>query len=116
MERKDLEIVLSWRNRDEIRLNMINDSIIKIEEHLKWFNKIKEQKNLEFLIFSVNNVPVGIVNFYNMPDLDNGLMEKVYQFEVQDCLLEGNTPPEVITPIKDISVLLENADYTLKVP
>ena len=51
-----------------------------------------------------------------MPDLDNGLMEKVYQFEVQDCLLDGNTPPEVITPIRDISVLLENADYTLKVP
>ena len=50
-----------------------------------------------------------------MPDLDNGLMEKVYQFEVQDCLLDGNTPPEVITPIRDISVLLENADYTLKV-
>ena len=68
MEREDLEIVLSWRNRDEIRLNMINDSIIKIEEHLKWFNKIKEQKNLEFLIFSVNNVPVGIVNFYNITD------------------------------------------------
>lgn len=44
MERKDLEIVLSWRNRDEIRLNMINDSIIKIEEHLKWFNKIKGKK------------------------------------------------------------------------
>ena len=68
MEHKDLEIVLSWRNRDEIRLNMINDSIIKIEEHLKWFNKIKEQKNLEFLIFSINDVPVGIVNFSNITD------------------------------------------------
>ena len=51
-----------------------------------------------------------------MPDLDNGLMEKVYQFEVQDCLLESNTPPGVITPIRDISVLLENANYTLQVP
>ncbi len=68
MEREDLEIVLSWCNRDELRLNMINDSIIKIEEHLKWFNKIKKQKNLEFLIFSVNNLPVGIVNFYNITD------------------------------------------------
>ena len=62
------------------------------------------------------NIFLRVVNFYNMSDLDNGLMEKVYQFEVQDCFLERNTPPEVITPIKDISVLLENADYTLKVP
>ena len=51
-----------------------------------------------------------------MQGFTNGLMQKVYQFEVQGCLLDGNTPPEVITPIRDISVLLENADYTLKVP
>ena len=66
MENKDLEIVLSWRNRDEIRLNMINDNIIKFEEHQKWFNRITNQKNVEFLIFSINNVPVGIVNFSNI--------------------------------------------------
>ena len=75
---------------------------------------LKPYEEPKFLF--TGNIFLRIVNFYNMPDLDNGLMEKVYQFEVQDCLLEGNTPPEVITPIKDISVLLENADYTLKVP
>jgi len=62
------------------------------------------------------NIFLRIVNFYNMPDLDNGLMEKVYQFEVQDYLLDKNIQPELLTPIRDISVLLENADYTLKVP
>lgn len=62
------------------------------------------------------NIFLRVVNFYNMPDLDNGLMEKVYQFEVQDCLLENNIPSEVLTPIRDISVLLENANYTIKVP
>lgn len=61
------------------------------------------------------NIFLRVVNFYNMPDLENGLMEKVYQFEVQDCLLEKNNTPEVITPIKDISVLLENANYNLEI-
>lgn len=75
---------------------------------------LKPYEEPKFLF--TGNIFLRIVNFYNMPDLDNGLMEKVYQFEVQDCLLDGNTPPEVITPIRDISVLLENADYTLKVP
>lgn len=62
------------------------------------------------------NIFLRVVNFYNNPDLDNGLMEKVYQFEVQDCLIEKNTPPRDVVPIKDISLLLENAKYTLKVP
>ena len=75
---------------------------------------LKPYDEPEFLF--TGNIYLRIVNFYNMPDLENGLMEKVYQFEVQDCLIEKNTPPEVITPIRDISVLLENADYTLKVP
>lgn len=61
------------------------------------------------------NIFLRVVNFYNMPDLENGLMEKVYQFEVQDCLLEKNNSPQVITPIKDISVLLENAHYNLEI-
>lgn len=54
------------------------------------------------------NIFLRVVNFYNNPDLDNGLMEKIYQFEVQDCLIEKNTTPTEITPIKDITVLLDN--------
>lgn len=75
---------------------------------------LKPYDEPEFLF--TGNIYLRIVNFYNMPDLDNGLMEKVYQFEVQDCLLDKNIQPELLTPIRDISVLLENADYTLKVP
>lgn len=61
------------------------------------------------------NIFLRVVNFYNTPDLENGLMEKVYQFEVQDCLIEGENPPENLTPIRDISVLLENPKYTLNI-
>lgn len=61
------------------------------------------------------NIFLRVVNFYNMPDLENGLMEKVYQFEVQDCLLEKNTPPKEITPIRDISCLLDNPNYDLHI-
>lgn len=60
------------------------------------------------------NIFLRVVNFYNMPDLENGLMEKVYQFEVQDCLLEKNTVPEEITPIRDISFLLDGSGYNIQ--
>lgn len=70
MENKDLEIVLSWRNKDEIRLNMINDSIITMEEHSKWFDKMKNKSDFEFLIFSISDIPIGIVNFSKITNQD----------------------------------------------
>lgn len=63
------------------------------------------------------NIFLRIVNFYNMPDLENGIIEKVYQFEVQDCLIiEKDTPQDILTPIRDISCLLEPPQYTLNIP
>lgn len=61
------------------------------------------------------NIFLRLVNFYNHQDIQNGLLEKVYQFEIQDCLIEKNTEPIELVPIKDISALLENMDYTLNV-
>lgn len=75
---------------------------------------IKPYNEAQFLFDG--NIFLRVVNFYNMPDLENGLMEKVYQFEVQDCLLEKNTPAQVITPIRDISFILDNPEYELKIP
>lgn len=62
------------------------------------------------------NIFLRVVNFYNMPDLENGLMEKVYQFEVQDCLIEVNDKKQFIVPISKIScdgdvVILENSYF-----
>lgn len=93
-------------------------------EHMRLLHKImfwsvpqrgylKPYDEQKFLF--TGNIFLRVVNFYNTPDLEDGLMEKVYQFEVQDCLLERNTVPQVITPIQDISVILENANYTVNV-
>lgn len=61
------------------------------------------------------NIFIRQVNFYNMPDLENGLMEKVYQFEIQDCLLENSNAGVAVNPIRDISVLLENDETLLRI-
>ena len=57
------------------------------------------------------NIFVEAVNFYNIPNLDKGLIEKVYQFEIKDTLLDysmGSTDdPIIIPPIIDISVLIQ---------
>lgn len=57
------------------------------------------------------NIFLEITNFYNTPNLDKGIIEKVYQFQVKDTLLDinfGSTEePVVIPPLIDISVLIQ---------
>lgn len=60
------------------------------------------------------NIFLEVVNFYDTPNLANGVMEKIYEFVIFDSLIgtqdKGLTD---VVPIKDISVLLENYGYTL---
>ena len=59
------------------------------------------------------NIFIELVNFFDIPDNEFGLLEKVYQFVIQDCLLEERTEPADLVPIKDISVTLEEYHYPL---
>lgn len=61
----------------------------------------------EEFLFS-GNIFLRVVNFYNIPDQENGLLEKIYQFEVKDCLLDTGKSPIEIPPIIDISCLIPN--------
>lgn len=52
------------------------------------------------------NIFVEVVNFYDTPNLDKGIIEKVYQFQAKDTLLDSKDLSDTITPIKDITLLL----------
>ena len=55
------------------------------------------------------NIFLELSNFFNQPDTDKGIIEKVYQFTVKDTLLsELFNVVDTITPISDISVLIDN--------
>ncbi|WP_332634584.1 UDP-4-amino-4,6-dideoxy-N-acetyl-beta-L-altrosamine N-acetyltransferase [Halalkalibacter flavus] len=60
---QDLEKILIWRNSPRIRYYMYNDHIIPMEEHNKWFEKIKNSKESIYLMFELNGKPMGLVNF-----------------------------------------------------
>lgn len=55
------------------------------------------------------NIYVEISNFYDMPDTDKGIMEKVYEFIVKDSILEDLVKDieEPIVPINSIELLLK---------
>lgn len=59
------------------------------------------------------NIFIEVTNFYDSPNNTLGILEKVYQYAIQDCLLETNTPGIEITPIKSIEVLASEFGYNL---
>lgn len=59
------------------------------------------------------NIFIELVNFFDIPNLDMGLLEKIYQFQVMDCILEEIPGKVDFVPITTIDVLLENYGYTL---
>lgn len=58
------------------------------------------------------NIYIQLANFYDLPRLDKGVMEKVYQYEIKDTLIDHHKCPviEPIVPITDISLLLDLMD------
>jgi len=58
----DLELVLGWRNQDFIRQMMYTSSLISINEHRNWFQRLQESSSSRSLLFYFEGRPYGIVN------------------------------------------------------
>lgn len=59
----DLERVLAWRNHLEVRRYMYTQHEISLEEHLRWFKSVKDNPRKHVLIYEVDHLPLGFVNF-----------------------------------------------------
>lgn len=63
IERKDLDMLLEWRNREDVRLNFFHHQIITKAEHYDWFEKLAKDKSKEVLIYYQDNQALGLVSF-----------------------------------------------------
>lgn len=70
IQESDLEKILEWRNKESIRSVMYNDELIKWTQHLEWYHSLEKSKNKLSKIFSINDTPVGIVNFNNIDEIN----------------------------------------------
>lgn len=61
------------------------------------------------------NIFLELVNFQDTPNLSYGLIEKIYQFQVYDCLPDSFGKGEPVAAIQDIDVLLEPIQENLEV-
>lgn len=67
----NLAMILNWRNQDFVRNMMFSSELISMEQHVKWFNKIKLSETSLSRIFYYDKKPYGVVNFHNIDKLNN---------------------------------------------
>lgn len=59
----DLEKVLSWRNRPEVRRVMLNQHEIQLDEHRRWFANASSDPARRLLIAEATGTSLGFVHF-----------------------------------------------------
>lgn len=104
----NLDIHLVANTQQEMRLlHDIMYRALPAKGYLKpYFNDYGAWKNTP--MGATGNLYIEVGNFYDHPDLQHGLLEKVYTYEVSDGLiLEEVVSQGEIVPIKDISVLIQ---------
>ncbi|MFH2143601.1 MAG: GNAT family N-acetyltransferase [Bacteroidota bacterium] len=73
IEESDIELVRTWRNKDEIRKNMLFQEYITPEMQKKWFDSINNFSH-SYYIIEYNNEKIGLINEKNI-DTENNTVE-----------------------------------------
>ncbi|EEM86122.1 UDP-4-amino-4,6-dideoxy-N-acetyl-beta-L-altrosamine N-acetyltransferase [Bacillus cereus group sp. Bce005] len=70
LKRKDLDLILKWRNTKEIRSVMYEDHKITIDEHLKWYEKLVKDDTKVARLLTYKEKPIGFVNFTKIDEMN----------------------------------------------
>jgi len=67
----EVELMLSWRNEPNVRLNMYTRHEISWDEHIKWWNRICLDTKNQYFMFESDNKPLGIVGFNQIDEINS---------------------------------------------
>ena len=60
--------ILEIRNEEKVRINMFNNKVIAIDEHLNWSNEIKNSKFKKFYIIEYYDKIIGGLSLINISE------------------------------------------------
>lgn len=63
---RDLEMTLSWRNHDDVRIWFKNSNLLSLEQHRNWFQNYKNKDDDFLFIVEVDGKPVGQASVYGI--------------------------------------------------
>ncbi|MGB0466070.1 MAG: UDP-4-amino-4,6-dideoxy-N-acetyl-beta-L-altrosamine N-acetyltransferase [Pontibacterium sp.] len=59
----ELELMRSWRNAPNVRVNMYTRHEISQQEHLRWWESIAARPDQQYFMYEINGLPLGIIGF-----------------------------------------------------
>ena len=67
------EQLLSWRNQDFVRENMVDDGIISMENHIKYLERLRTKDDQKVFIAFYDEEPVAVMTFrFNEGNIESG--------------------------------------------
>lgn len=70
----DHAFLIDLHNDPEVLKNLTDPRPITLEHHLTWWNNVKNNPRQLRLIFTVDDVPVGLTKFYNIDETNKNLV------------------------------------------
>jgi UDP-4-amino-4,6-dideoxy-N-acetyl-beta-L-altrosamine N-acetyltransferase len=59
----ELELVRSWRNAPQVRMNMVTRHEISMQEHAEWWRKVRDSHDKVYFMYELAAVPAGVSAF-----------------------------------------------------
>ena len=66
MTQDDLEVVLAWRNHEQVRRFMYTQHEISMVEHRRWFDCASTDPKRHLLIYQVGDKALGFINIHEI--------------------------------------------------
>lgn len=104
LELGDLDMVLRWRNRYEVRSKMFTTHEISAAEHRAWFARLADDPTRSYLLYLDDNTTLGVVGFI---DIHRGNQTASWGFYTGDAAPAG-------TGTRMLSAALDHAFGTLQ--
>jgi UDP-4-amino-4,6-dideoxy-N-acetyl-beta-L-altrosamine N-acetyltransferase len=62
------EIILNWRNSNDIRIWMYNNEPIELDSHLGFIESLKNRRDRLYFLVLQNQEPIGVIDFNDITD------------------------------------------------
>lgn len=59
----ELRMMLAWRNAPSVRTNMYTRHEISMDEHLAWWERVRQRADQRYFMYEYDSAPQGIVAF-----------------------------------------------------
>lgn len=63
IEDGELELMLSWRNHPNVRMNMYTTHEIALDDHLQWWKNVQVNPRQQYFMYASAARPLGVVGF-----------------------------------------------------